>query len=173
MSTTAIRGLRPTPARSDGVDLFLDLSAALTGFSRIELWGTGMVETYYDEVNLIIGEREMGKVLGVSSKIIPRGKPITPAVEAAVETNILVDSRYGPVARNIIRLWYLGAWSQLPQEWRNAYGATSYDTDHIVSPQAYKESLVWVAGEAHPMGGKQQGFGAWAMPGPGGDGGGA
>ncbi len=170
MSTTIKEGISPIRASSDGVDLFIDLSAVLTGFSRIELWGTGMVEPYYDEVNLIIGEREMGKVLGVSSKIIPRGKPITPAVEAAVETNILVDSRYGPVARNIIRLWYLGAWTQLPREWRNEYGATSYDTDHIVSPQAYQQSLVWIAGEAHPMGAKQQGFGAWARPGPNGGG---
>ena len=115
----------------------------------------------------------MGKLLGVSSKIIPRGESTTDDVEKKVEKKILNDGRYGPVARNIIRLWYLGAWSQLPQEWRNDYGATSYDTDHIVSPQAYRQSLVWVAGEAHPMGAKQQGFGAWAMPGPGGDGGGA
>ncbi len=82
--------------------------------------------------------------------------------EGQIEAQILNSDRYGPVARNIIRLWYLGAWQQLPREWRNLYGATSFDTDHIVSAKSYQESLVWIAGGAHPMGAKQQGFGAWA-----------
>lgn len=151
---------------STGLKLFVDLSFALSGFNRVELWGTGMLQTYYDQVNLIIGEREMGKLLGVSSVIIPAGGEITAEIEETIEHEILGDSRYGPVARNIIRLWYLGSWAQLPRAWRDVYGATSYDTDHIVSAQAYQESLVWTAGLTHPMGAKQQGFGTWAKPGP-------
>ena len=163
LSNSALRAIS-NPA--DSLAPFVDLSCVLSGFTRVELWGTGMVQTYYNEVNLIIGEREMGKLLGVSRAIIPQGGTVTEAIEQAVEEGVLQDSRYGPVAQNIIRLWYLGAWAQLPRAWRDAYGATSYDTDHIVSAEAYQESLVWIAGETHPMGAKQQGFGTWALPGP-------
>lgn len=166
MNTDPAESLVGIPAPSTGIDLFLDLSALLTGFSRAELWGTGMAERYYDEVNLIIGEREMGKLLGASSEIIVHGAPATPVAEEGIEANLLDSERHGPIARNIIRLWYLGAWSQLPWEWRNEYGATSYDTDHIVSAEAYQESLVWRAGDTHPMGAKPPGFGSWAVAGP-------
>ena len=155
---------------SDGISLFLDLSTALTGFSRTELWGTGMVQKYYDAVNLIIGEREMGRLLGASSSVIPDRADITPEIEARLQEAVLDSDQFGPVARNIIRLWYLGAWQQLPQQWRNDYGATSFDTDHVISDASYRESLVWIAGETHPMGAKQQGFGAWSLPGDAGEG---
>ena len=166
MASVSNSALRAINKPSDSLKLFVDLSYVLSGFNPVELWGTGMVQTYYDEVNLIIGEREMGKLLGVSSRVIQLNSEPMDEVEHAVQKHILDDGRYGPVARNIIRLWYLGAWAQLPREWRDEYGATSYDTDHIVSPEAYQESLVWTAGLTHPMGAKQQGFGAWAKPGP-------
>ncbi len=135
--------------------IFSDLSAHLSGFSETELSGTGMLEVYYDKINLIIGEREMGQFLAAYHDL--------PNTEDDIEYSILHNERYGPVARNIIRLWYLGEWKQLPQEWRNVYGATSFDVDHIVSPQSYQESLIWIAAGAHPMGAKQQGFGAWSV----------
>jgi hypothetical protein len=171
MASVTNSALRAISNPADSLALFVDLSYALSGFTRVELWGTGMVQTYYNELNLIIGERESGKLLGVSRGIIPPGEEVTPAIMKQVEREILADGRYGPVARNIIRLWYLGAWAQLPRSWRNIFGATSFDTDHIVSAEAYQESLVWTAGETHPMGAKQQGFGTWAMPGPDNDGG--
>ena len=154
----------PNLALPDAVEDFLSLSVALSGFSRLELLGTGMVQVYYDSVNRIIGEREMGKLLGAVGKIFHAEPLSDKAIEQQVESKILKDSRFRPVARNILRLWYLGAWSQLPREWRNEYGATSFDEDHIVSAESYRESLVWIAGEAHPMGAKQEGFGAWAKP---------
>ena len=174
MTSASKPKLIATATTEGSLPLFIDLSSVLTGFSHEELWGTGMVQTFYDSVNLIIGEREMGKLLGVSSSVL-KGKKnittnITSKVEAEIEKKILNSDRYGPVSFNIIRLWYLGAWKQLPREWRNNFGATSYDVDHIISSQAYQESLVWTAGETHPMGAKQQGFGAWASPGPGADG---
>lgn len=155
--STSHTGVSIAP-RTGAPRIFLDLSAALTGFSHVELLATGMLDVYYDETNLIVGERELGKLLG---ELEQAGDD-----PDAVLARILDDDRYGPVARNIIRMWYLGTWKQLPLEWRNRYGATSFDTDHVVSGDAYREGLVWVAGEAHPMGAKQQGFGAWAEPGP-------
>ena len=158
MTTVPNSTLQNIATCSDGIKLFVELSNLLSGFESVELWGTGMVEAYYDEVNLIIGEREMGKLLGAFTELGNSQQER----EGQIESQILNSDRYGPVARNIIRLWYLGAWQQLPREWRNLYGATSFDTDHIVSAKSYQESLVWIAGGAHPMGAKQQGFGAWA-----------
>jgi len=141
----------------DAVSQFLRLSVTLTGFDEYELLGTGMLETYYDELLRIIGAREAGSLFGALLRV-PDGD------ESAFRSVILEDARYGPVARNVLTMWYLGTWTQLPREWRNSYGATSYDTDHVVSAAAYREGLVWPAAGTHPMGAKQQGFGSWAKP---------
>lgn len=144
-------------APADAVARFLGLSTALTGYDEYALIGTGMLRPYYDEVVRIIGAREVGALLGAFDRVDPND-------EHAFRAAILDDARYGPVARNIVRMWYLGTWAQLPRDWRNAYGATSYDTDHVVSAAAYRAGLVWPTAGAHPMGAKQQGFGSWAKP---------
>lgn len=141
----------------DAVGEFLRVSVTLTGYDEYELLGTGMLEAYYDELLLIIGAREAGSLLGAF-------QGIDEGDEKAFRKAILDDARYGPVARNVIRMWYLGAWTQLPREWRNSFGATSYDVDHVVSAAAYRASLVWPAAGTHPMGAKQQGYGSWAEP---------
>lgn len=142
----------------DAVDTFLRLSIDLTGFEEHVLLGTGMLQTYYDELLRIVGDREAGELFGAFVQVLNRDDG------TAFATEILDDDRYGPVARNVLRMWYLGVWRQLPREWRDKYGATSYDKDHVVSAAAYRESLVWPAAGAHPMGAKAPGFGTWAVP---------
>lgn len=148
-------------SRSDevpnAVTHFLLLSERLTGFDAMTLQGTGMVECFFDEVTRIIGSRELGSLLGA---FLGMGN----GPDADIKRAILDNARYGPVARNIITMWYLGAWNQLPRVWRDAYGATAFDTDHVVSPAAYRESLVWPAAGTHPMSAKQPGFASWAVP---------
>lgn len=141
----------------DAVGQFLRLSVILTGFDEYELLGTGMLDTYFDELLRIIGSREAGSLFGALLRV-------DDGDEESFRTGILEDARYGPVARNVLVMWYLGVWSQLPRGWRNTYGATAYDTDHVVSAAAYREGLVWPAAGTHPMGAKQQGFGSWAQP---------
>ena len=102
MTTAPNPTLQNIATCSDGIKLFVELSNLLSGFDSAELWGTGMVETYYDEVNLIIGEREIGKLLGAFTALGENQE----AREGNIEMYILDDDRYGPVARNIIRLWY-------------------------------------------------------------------
>ncbi len=141
----------------DAVAAFLRLSVILTGFEEHVLLGTGMLQAYYDELLLIIGAREAGSLLGALDRV--------PNSDDTQFQNIVLDCpRYGPVARNVLTMWYLGMWTQLPREWRDAYGATSYDTDHVVSAAAYREGLVWLAAGTHPMSAKQPGFGTWAEP---------
>ena len=142
------------PQTPDAVAQFLRLSAVLTGYDETSLLGTGMVQAYYDELGQIIGARELGSLLAAADR----------ADEHHFAKAILGSDRYGPVARNLLTMWYLGSWSQLPRAWREAYGATSYDTDHVVSAAAYREGLVWPAAGTHPMSAKQQGFASWAAP---------
>lgn len=150
---------------SSGVADFAEMSATLTGFSVVELEGTGLVGPLYDELLATIGAREAGKLLGASARVHDDHRGRGPdAVDDAFRVEILDDDRYGPVARNVLKMWYLGTWSQLPRAWRDAYGATSLDTDRVISVSAFTESLVWVAAHTHPMGAKAPGFGSWARP---------
>jgi hypothetical protein len=77
---------------------------------------------------------------------------------------LMNDKRYGPLARNLIKLWYTGNWNQLPDDWRKTFGVLAGDSDQVVSVHSYQEGLVWPLIGAHPQGAKQQGFGAWAHP---------
>lgn len=98
---------------------FLEVSARLTGFSPVELQGTGMVDVYLQTV----------EEAGVLDELLAAGEPS------------------GDAARDVILLWYCGTWR----------GQT-------VSADAYIAGLQWAAAGAHPVGGRAQGYGAWAVP---------
>jgi hypothetical protein len=152
----------PATNDRDPLDDFLKLSAVLTGYDRADLHGTGMVWPYYDELVSIVGEAIVGELLGAAvSSLREAGGD---AREEAVQRKILDDSKLGPLARNLIKMWYLGNWYQLPRVWREAHGAHARDTDHVVSAAAYQEGLVWRAIGSHPPGAKQPGFGTWSQP---------
>lgn len=180
MGTISVHDGGPAAAAQPGeppeaVGEFLRLSVILTGFEEYELLGTGMLMPYYDELLRIIGAREAGALLGAFSGAFS-GAPSGASSEAPSEAlsraadgeafrRVILDSpRYGPVARNVTMMWYLGTWTQLPRGWRNTFGATAYDADHVVSAAAYREGLVWPTAGTHPMSAKQPGFGSWAQP---------
>jgi hypothetical protein len=161
-----------TEPPGDAVDLFLELSIILTGIEEHVLRGTGMLQTYYDELLRIIGAREAGTLLSKFEPIARRAHSTsdpskfdpTKFDHCTFKKEVLDDAGFCPVVRSVMTLWYLGMWMQLPREWRDEHGATSYDTDHVVSAAAYRESLVWPAAGAHPMSAKAPGFGTWADP---------
>ena len=78
--------------------------------------------------------------------------------------DIFGDSRLGPIARNVIKLWYVGIWYELPREWSDAYGQRERDTKFTVSPTAYTEGLLWPAMDANPPGAKAPGYASWTRP---------
>jgi hypothetical protein len=159
------------------LDQFVRLSALLTGFAPLHLLGTGMAETYLRTTDAALPEGVLDELLDAESPpsagSAPPSDPAQPGVsalaggtdpEAAAGQAILGDAKLGPVARTLILLWYRGAWTALPQEWRSAYGASPQDADHVVSAEAYQAGLQWDAAGAHPAGARQQGYGAWASP---------
>jgi hypothetical protein len=125
---------------------FAVLSARLTGFGRVTLLGTGMTAEYLASLDAVVGAPLVDELL-----------------EADDVDVLLQDARLGPVARNLILLWYCGTWTALPEEWRAAYGTSPLDATRVASPEAYQAGLQWVVAGAHPAGARQQGFGAWSV----------
>lgn len=133
-------------------EMFLKISAELTGFSIAELQATGNVLHLFEE---------FGEVVGVQVRHAFVHAGLTPQTR-------LADRFYGPLARNLIRMWYVGHWQRLPDEWRSAL-PTGYSFDEfgrnfnrVISARAYREGLAWSAIGANPPAAKQPGFGSWA-----------
>ena len=144
----------------DPLDLFVKLSALLTGFNRVELFGTGMVQPYYQLLLQIAGERGVGELLTEGERVLAlSGK----AQQKRIEKHLMTDPTTGPLAKNLITLWYLGLWNQLPLAWRNVHGAHANDVTHYPSAESYAQGLVWQAMHVHPQGTHQPGFGSWSL----------
>lgn len=144
-----------TPPKTN-FDGFIALSATLTGFSPAELAATGMSETYYEALRQVVGDP-------ICTRLFNSG--LTPAQ--------LLDSKgFGPLARNIIRMWYLGQWKRIPSAWLaepeikdikpERFDEFSRNADRVISAQAYQQGLAWRAMGVSPMGAKQPGFGSWS-----------
>jgi hypothetical protein len=155
-------GRRHAPS-DEAVRRFVALSAALTGYDDAELWGTGMVNAYLDHVWRAVGPRVLGDLLSAWANVVELSRGEPPA-EALIAELILDSHTLGPVARNVVVLWYLGERTQLPADWRDAHGADAVDMSGIVSPEAYAQGLVWEAIGTHPQGAKMPGYGSWALP---------
>lgn len=129
----------PNPA------LFLEISAVLTGFSQTELKATGMAEAYYNTIlENTDGEDIEYFFLNVKA-ILTAPKRTEQSIEEAVAAQLIPDSCYGGLGKNITALWYTGNWM-----------------GNVVSAASYIQGLMWDAGHTHPPGAKQPGFGSWA-----------
>jgi hypothetical protein len=153
-----------SPEHETSLQLFVSLSATLTGFTRAELWGTGMVPSYYAVLPSIIGDSIFGRFLTRWRDTYIRGAGTDDELDALVVSQMADDPEFGPLTRNLASMWYLGVWNQLPADWRNVHGAWAGDVTFVVSKQAFIEGLVWKAMHTHPKGAKQPGFGSWALP---------
>lgn len=142
----------------DRAGRFLDLSVLLTGFGRVQLLGTGMLEHYLRAVDDVLPAGFLDELLAAYDALRAGDR------EAAAGPTIFDDPKLGPVARNLILLWYCGTWTELPEDWRGLHGTSPLDTHRVVSPASYLAGLQWVAAGAHPVGARQQGYGAWAVP---------
>ena len=153
---------------------FIEMSALLTGFDRVQLLGTGMTDSYLRTLEDAVPAGTLDELLGAYERL-PGGTDR----EAAVASQILGHPKLGSVARNLIVLWYCGTWTALPDAWQAVPGTSAADTSRVVSAEAYRAGLQWIvagahpAGRAgrqwivagaHPAGARQQGYGAWAVP---------
>lgn len=142
---------------------FVALSVVLTGFDDAELWGTGMVDPYLGWLLGTVGDQITGDLLSASHDAIVSSGGDQGKLERLVRDDILADATLGPIAQNLIVLWYLGQWNQLPADWRDAHGASALDQTCIISPDAYAQGLAWKAIHTHPTGAKMPGYASWAL----------
>ena len=158
--------MKPTPATPppapNTFDLFMDLSEVLTGFDQADLVATAMGSTYFNELLQNAGSTATGELLQAYEQITREFPVRDERFLDAVATRIMVP--FAALAQNIVTLWYLARWNQLPGAWRAAHGASASDQDHIVSADAYVQGLVWKAMDSHPRAAKAPGFGTWAFP---------
>jgi hypothetical protein len=133
--------------RGDQSKEFVALSAELTGYDRVRLLGTGLADVYLETVREAVTAGELDALLTAYA-----GLEAGPGRDDAIRSVILDDPALGPIARNVIVLWYCGTWAPI----LDPFGA------HVISPESYQQGLQWVTAGAHPMGANQQGYGAWA-----------
>ena len=145
-------------------DDFLALSAVVTGYTRFRLLGTGQGHLYFDTVNDVVGEATVKEFLQAFARVRDGAGSDEAALEQLLRDEILSDEKLGPIARNIIKLWYVGVWYQLPPEWRETFGLREKDVTFVASPTAYTEGLLWPTIDANPSGAKGPGYGTWALP---------
>ncbi len=138
---------------------FLALSVELCGLSRVRLLGTGCAELYLATVTNIIGEKTLGRLFDEYAALPAPGSDPR---DQALRTRILADDELGPIVRNIIKLWYVSTWFQLPHDWHEKFGMYGNDQTFIPSPYAYPESQLWPAVGGHVPGAKPTGYGSWA-----------
>jgi hypothetical protein len=131
---------------SEPLERFVALSAELTGFREVDIWGTGRARAHLDLLLTVAGDDLTARLLATSP------------------CHALADPDLGPLARNLIVLWYLGQWDQMPRRWRDRHGASPADVAGVASAAAFREGLVWPAIGAHPTAAKAPGFGSWTTP---------
>ena len=127
-------------------EAFVELSAALTGFSRVDLLGTGVADLYWNTAKKHTSEAMAHQLLDAWQSV----KNSPDSLETALRHEILNQPDLGPIAQDIIKMWYLGQWGD--------------DASTTVSGEAYQQGLVWLAINAHTQGANQPGFGTWSFP---------
>jgi hypothetical protein len=131
---------------------FLDFSSTVTAFTVYDLQGTGQADSYLSCVLGVVGEKLLTELLDASE------------AAASLARDVLSDEKLGPVARSVIKLWYVGIWYELPPEWTESFGPLENDGTFTASPNAYPEGLLWRAIGANPPGARAPGYASWALP---------
>jgi hypothetical protein len=142
---------------------FLEMSSTLTGFTVFELQGTGQADPYLSTVSDVAGAEIVDELLDAYDRVQAAGTGESD-LGTGLRREILADEKLGPIARNIIKMWFVGIWYELPSAWRETFGAREADVMHMVSAGAYTEGLLWPTIGANPNGAKAPGYASWAQP---------
>ena len=143
---------------------FLGLSATLTGYSQFRLLGTGQADPYLETVRAAVGDEILSELLMAYTKVDGDADGDPAVLDRGLRERVLSDDKLGPIARNVIKMWFVGTWYELPQEWRDRYAVREPVVTHVVSPASYTEGLLWPTIGANPPGAKGQGFASWVGP---------
>jgi hypothetical protein len=143
------------------LDNFVGLSAILTGFAASDinppLSPQPVAVEYLKMLQSKVDASLVTQLLNTYQSIAqlpPEEQP------AQVQARILIDQKMGPVARNIIRMWYLSIW----YDGYESDQVSGFSPGTVVSSNAYTKGLAWDAMQAHPMGYSEMHYGYWTDP---------
>jgi hypothetical protein len=150
---------------------FLGLSAELTGYSPLDLEGTGLVDQYFGMVQREIGD-DVAQVLYNTANAVLELKGETR--EHEMEIQIISSPLFWPVCQSLIALWYLGQWTRMSGNWYKYFAGIKPPPSSPVknippggsfvpSALAYTEQLSYRGAGAHPPGAHPTGFGGWGL----------
>lgn len=149
---------------ADRLGRFLEFSATATAFDVFALQGTGQAEPYLATVEGVTGPDLLDQLCATHERLREQAQGDRDALRGTLRREIFADEKLGPLARNIIKLWYSGIWYQMPAVWRERFANSERDYTHMVSAASYTEGLLWPAIGANPNGAKAPGYGSWARP---------
>ncbi|HEX8086435.1 MAG TPA: hypothetical protein VF529_19260 [Solirubrobacteraceae bacterium] len=143
---------------------FVAFSAAITGFTPIDLHGTGQADAYRSTVAETTGGDVLAELLEAWTRVCDEAQGDSSSIQRLLRREIFSDPKLGPVARNIVKLWYVGIWYELPPAWIDAFGALEENYTFTVSASAYTNGMLWTAIGGNPPGARGPGYGSWAGP---------
>jgi len=157
------------PMSDPGLPVFRAISSHLTGYSEVDLEGTGMLTDYFttlmkeqdhEGIRLFLLKAEEILRLHLSDAIEPaiiRHFIELPATASRPNTPF-DEISYQGLAQRITILWYTGVWTTM-----NWLGKKSQpDRTAVISARAYQQGLIWLTAQTHPAGAKQPGYGSWS-----------
>jgi hypothetical protein len=150
--------------------IFLSLSSELTGYSTLELEGTGLADQYFSIVCKDIGGDVPKTLFSTATEVLELDGY---ARAKAMHDKIISSDLLWPICQSIVFLWYQGVWNRMTPAW---YQAIELDAppsspikkvapggSFVPSAAAYTEQLSYKAAGAHPPGAHPTGFGSWGL----------
>ncbi|MDB5347057.1 MAG: hypothetical protein JWP89_5434 [Schlesneria sp.] len=144
---------------------FLEFCVEITGYPSVVLEGTGVVDLNQQLLEDVLGSTLIAKFYLLIETVLALSD--ASEREKRIRETVLPSPLFGPVVTNLIRLWYLGYWRELPDDWRQMTsrpkpGPTDAGRTHVPSELSYIEQLSYRTARAHPPGAKPTGFGSWS-----------
>lgn len=146
-------------------ETFRQMSSVFTGFSPADIQGTGLTNQFFETIHNNLGNDSFVELMILFRRLEQQSNN-NEELTKKLRHEIFASPKHGPLARNIIQLWYTGNWNSLSQSWVSTYGPINNNQTYVVSAEGYLNGLVWPAIGAHPMGGKQEGFATWSFTPP-------
>ncbi len=138
---------------------FVAVSSEVTGITVLELEATGLIDAHAGLfLTILDASNNADQFINAIDTLAASPNPATAIPE------VMKDAFFGPLLSNLISLWYLGEWLQLPAGWYVRGTQPLIDTSTIPSPLAYAQAFAWRDAGAHPPGSRPTGYGGWALP---------
>jgi len=151
--------LAPNQQTDKQLDLFLELSAVLTGVAKEKLApGVDPIKIKLEYFAQAKKEHAFAQLLDLFSRN-RNASNVGDIICNKSEPNV----RF--LARSVMLMWYLGAWYD-PKDLRRLADSQRPEDEKvlpvIISPKAYTQGWVWRVAQSHPMGASEWTFGHWA-----------